>query len=202
MSSVVVGIAGAARHGKDTAARILIERLGFVRLAYGDAMKCGLLAVDPYITWKMTWRGPRLVRLSEVIAEFGWDEAKRRYPEVRRSMQRYGTEGGRDIHGYECWLRPVAQCIDSQPGRYVITDVRFDNEADVVHDRGGVVCRVVRPGYNNLTAQHVSEALPSSCVDHDILNDGTSAQLQTRVMQYVVRCFPGAFDNAPQPALQ
>jgi hypothetical protein len=167
MTYHLIGLAGEAQHGKDTAA-IPFLKAGFKPFAFADAMKKGLLAVDPWVPVSLG----QIVRLSQLISEVGWDEAKKN-PEVRRLMQRYGTEGGRDIHGYDCWVKIFERLVDSEPDDYVIKDVRFVEEAEAIHRRGGRIYKIVRPGFDNGLPAHSSEQIPDECVDVVIYNTST-----------------------------
>lgn len=62
----------------------------------------------------------------------------------------------------------------------VITDVRYPNEADRVKALGGEVWEIQRPG---LTSDgHVTEQpLPDELVDRVIVNDGTIANLESKI---------------------
>jgi hypothetical protein len=81
---------------------------------------------------------------------------------VRSLLQRYGTEAHRDVFGRDFWLDAALPWggIDGRDRHYddalyVVTDVRFANEAQRVRDLGGMVVLVVGP--NDDTGSHVSE---------------------------------------------
>ena len=63
----------------------------------------------------------------------------------------------------------------------VVPDVRFENEARMIHDQGGEVWLIHRPDLEPVAA-HVSEAgIPLGQIDKLIVNDGTVDQLRERV---------------------
>jgi hypothetical protein len=194
----IIGLCGAARSGKDTAAEGLV-RIDWTRVAFADSVREGLLGVNPNITlnphitgWKR-WLFPqhcRTMSLRDAVEKYGWDELKK-LPEVRGLLQRYGTEGGRDIHGYQCWIEVAKYLLHggrlAHKKKIVFADVRFPNEADFIHERGGRVYRIERPGNdNNLTdstGNHSSEhSLDASHWDEVILNDGTVYDLHRKIM--------------------
>ena len=161
----VIGLSGYPGCGKDTAALALTQR-GWERLAFGDKLKLGALAIDP-IVGAVVPHGShtvKLIRMSEAVKAYGMEEAKRRFTEIRRFYQRYGTEGGRDIHGQDCWLRVVRDQIDEftemtpedRPAGVVITDVRFHEEYDLVKSYGGSVFYVERESLS-YSPSHASE---------------------------------------------
>ena len=172
----LVGLTGFAGVGKDTAAAALA---GWRRAAFADLLRTGLLALDPYIV-----SGFSSTRLSCLIAMHGWDGAKRDFPDVRRLMQRFGTEAGRDLHGADVWVDALFRTVT--PGeRVVIADVRFPNEYKAIRDRGGLIVRIVRPGIEAVN-DHVSEhAIDGFVPDAIINNDGTVAELHAKIREVV-----------------
>ena len=185
---MLVGLTGFAGSGKDTAAQALLN-VGYQRRAFADPMRKGLLGVNPLV-------GPapgedygnitlqQLVVGDEWNIGIGWDRAKREYGEVRRLMQAYGTEGGRDIHGQQCWIDAAARTLYGGID-YVFTDVRFPNERDFIHERGGIVIRICRPG-TAAANTHASEQVLDDC-DAGIINSGSIEELHHEVLLTVVR---------------
>lgn len=173
---LVVGFAGLMESGKDTAAKVLIER-GFERFAFADKLKEMALKFDPYVCLDDSV----FCRLSEVVNDIGWDRAKKECPEIRRFLQVEGTECGRDVWGDNCWVNIVRQAAAGK-SRVVITDVRFPNECQaVIDEEHGMVQRINRPGLK--AGNHASESqitnLPVSC---EIMNEGTVEQLHAQVL--------------------
>ena len=85
---------------------------------------------------------------------------------VREFLQKLGTDGLRDgLHG-NVWVNALFadyKCIpvDRAPkgwdcDNWIITDVRFPNEAKAIKDRGGIIIRVDRPGIKPIN-NHPSE---------------------------------------------
>lgn len=141
---MIIGLTGRKRSGKSTAARYLVENHEFTELSFAEPLKRMALAVDPRV-------GPESdpVRLSEAVGVWGWEEAKDRFPEVRRFLQRLGTEGVRDILGEDLWVEQVHNQLwdlDLNHTSIVIADVRFENEARLIRDWGGVVVEIQRRG--------------------------------------------------------
>lgn len=139
----VIGLTGLARAGKDTVAGHLIQHAHFQRVAFADALRGAALALDPWVivadpaqvgldaindepvrTQRFT-----PMRLSTVVHTMGWERAKDEVPEVRRILQRLGTEAGWKIHGEMLWVTPVLNTIAANPEtNFAITDVRFPTE--------------------------------------------------------------------------
>ena len=164
----MVGICGYARSGKDTLASKMVERLGYERRAFGDIMREILFAVNPIIIGSPSDGYYHPMRLANIVRMRGWELTKQ-IPEVRELMQRLGTEAGRSILGENIWVDALFREPLSAP--LVVSDVRFQNEADAIRERGGIIVRVVRNGVN-ATNGHSSE---HTKIEYDfcINNDST-----------------------------
>lgn len=201
---MIIGVVGYAQAGKDSIGKILVEDFGFERIGLADKLREAALALDPLIAMEFgptemmrmpvltptedMFQNPRgdtirLFRLSEVVRERGWEEAKK-IPEVRRTLQRFGTEAGRETLGPDVWVD--AALDQMRMGQdYVIPDVRFLNEADAIHHQRGMVWRVTRPGVGPLN-DHPSEREQERIeVDYEIANDGTLGDLRKKVHEAV-----------------
>ena len=121
----------------------------------------------------------------------------------RLLLQLLGTECGRQIIHPNIWVNalfadykgkylgatddmkePVEMCFPN----WIITDVRFPNEAKAIKDKGGILIRINRPQYldNGLVVrkdEHLSETSLDDYdkFDHVIENDGTVQDLIDKV---------------------
>ena len=195
----LIGLSGPAQVGKDSAAAALVEHRGWARVAFADPVREAVLAFDPYIlvpnghpvTAKMypdqqlMYDEDMFERLETIVRMVGWDMAKS-IPEVRRALQRQGTDSGRAIHGPECWVKLAhKKIVDNLANGLctVITDVRFQSECDFVHEHDGIVVKLTRPGYGPLN-DHVSEQGVDG-YDVVINNDSGIAELHTKILSLV-----------------
>ncbi len=183
----LIGLTGLAGAGKNEAANALVSA-GFRQDAFANRMRTAMLALDPWIV-DTDAHDCVQVRLSELVRDYGWDTAKRDFPEVRRLLQKFGTEAGRDIHGENCWVDALMRDwhrLDGTPvytSGLVVTDVRFQNEAEAIRSRGGWVIEVVRPGLQRLPGNHASEAgFDPDLIDYTIYNDGTIDSLHEEMI--------------------
>ncbi|NWF28222.1 hypothetical protein HW130_18440 [Streptomyces sp. PKU-EA00015] len=181
----LVGFAGTARSGKDSAAQALLDA-GWQRKAFADNVKAMLYALDPIVVDESCCECAQSLRYE--VDTYGWDTVKELFPVVRTYLQRLGTEGGRGVLGKDVWVNALLGDFETW-GPTVITDVRFPNEADAIRARGGLVVAIERPGLEPIReAGHVSEnALAGYLFDDVIRNDGTVGQLHDRVMQLIPR---------------
>ncbi|MFJ9827730.1 hypothetical protein ACIRSU_25705 [Streptomyces sp. NPDC101160] len=182
--ALLVGLAGAARSGKDTAAEALLSS-GWQRKAFADKVKEMLYALDPIMLEKEYAEGVTSLRYE--VDGYGWETTKDVYPEVRQYLQRLGTEGGRAALGEDVWVHALLHDCETW-GPTVITDVRFPNEADAIRSRGGLVILVERAGQDHAAhAGHASEnALAGYEFDAVIRNDGTVWDLYVTVREVIM----------------
>jgi len=169
---LIVGVMGRKRAGKDTFAARLVEKHGFTRYAFADALRMAALELDPIVTPVDTVGGS--LRLSDVVRQVGWEGAKA-HAEVRRTLQRFG-QGIRKIDP-DFWLRHVLEQIDARVGHAVITDVRYPNEAEAIRVLGGELVRVVRPGADNSDTHESETALDDYPEDWRVPNDASLGSL-------------------------
>lgn len=151
---MIIGITGQKGAGKDTIADYLVSEYGFIKVGFADALK-GAVAQLFILT------DEQVERFKENDAITIWANSKD-FPLVslttpltmRIILQRMGTEVGRELFGENFWVHLLAAKIDKVQN-YVIKDVRFENEADMVENFAGHMWRVLRPGYEG--DDHASE---------------------------------------------
>lgn len=172
----IIGLMGYAQVGKDTTASILIEHYGYERIAFADALRDMLYALNPITglaanddataTW---WR------VQDIVDSYGWEEAKRR-DDTRALLQRLGTEAGRKVLGDDIWVRTALAKVKTS-GKYVFTDVRFPNEAEAIKAAGGQLWRISRTGRGPVNNHPSETALDDLKADWYIQNDGPIERL-------------------------
>ena len=178
---MLIALSGLKGSGKDTAALVLIRDYGFTKIAFADAVREMALVIDPYVLLEL--RDQDMLRLSEIVESKGWDWAKREISEVRRLLQVIGTEAGRMLFGPNVWidllLKRFPDLADPDT-RYVVTDCRFENEAEFVQSLHGDICWVARPGV--VSDGHASETdVVKKYATKILVNDETIEELQEDV---------------------
>jgi hypothetical protein len=120
-------------------------------------------------------------------------------PHIRKRLQLKGTEEGREVYGEDIWVKTLDAWLtyysnEWNKNAFVISDVRFENEADYIKSRGGILIRVVsddRLTTSKLTEEqktHASEialdALPNEYFDGIVVNN-----LDTRTKDLVAQLY-------------
>jgi len=69
--------------------------------------------------------------------------------ETRKKLQIVGTEEGRNIYGNDIWIKTTGtwmKVLNSRGiNRFIISDLRFQNEVDWVRSLNGIVIKVIAP---------------------------------------------------------
>lgn len=123
----LIGLVGYAGVGKDTAAQILVDDFNYVRIGFADPLK-------------------------EILTTIGWDGDKSDKPSCsccgmlqgRALLQAAGTEGVRRVLGTNIWTDHLKSVLSDTSKMYVISDVRFNDEALALKDLGAILIRVTR----------------------------------------------------------
>ena len=192
----LIGLTGPAGCGKDTV-RAILEEHGYNGLAFADPIRHmlrELFTSNGICTSFMDARNLKEAPIPQLCTRY------------RHLAQTLGTEWGRSV-APDLWLRLAASYMgdlsnsgelatDDGYARFVISDVRFANEADWVRQRGGVIWRINRPQAAPVRA-HVSETemqsiQPDVCVD----NTDTLDHLRTQVQQALALQFGGQSEVA------
>ena len=110
---MLIGLSGHCSSGKDTVGEYLVKEWGYVRFAFGDKLKEFLLAIDPlvYVPTDSDIHGGVIgnhLRLATLVKLYGWDKVKQ-LQDVRRLLQRTGTEAMRNIIDQDAWII----CVDA-----------------------------------------------------------------------------------------
>ena len=167
-------------------ARMYINKLTPRKLLQLLGTECGREIIHPNIwvnalfaDYKHIWNDPDPIKGNDYNITYRKD-----YPNTEESLIQYG--GGSEA---EVFTREIEQ------SKWIITDVRFPNEAQAIKDRGGIVIRVKRPldrlGNSKLpklkhtsVTQHPSEtALDDYDFDYVIENEGSIEELVEKVKQ-------------------
>ena len=112
---------------------------------------------------------------------------------LREVYQSLGTDWGRNMIGENIWVHAGRARIETLLGDVesdiirgiVIDDIRFDNEAELVRNMGGIVVEITRSSVPQM--EHASEAgISRDLIDHRFSNEGDILLLQNRIREYLL----------------
>lgn len=188
----VVGLGHTAQVGKDTAAQILIEQLGFTRISIADQIRLFMEEINPMIEGD----GEFSVRVRDALeaeekrgstrAE-AWEEIRREYREVRPLQQEIGRVV-RSTFGIDSWTdvlkRRMVTSFD-MGNRFVMTDVRFPSEVDFVRSFQGPVIKIFRPGVEPLNHETDQALATYTGWDAVLCNNGSVSDIQNELINSI-----------------
>lgn len=181
--TLIIGLVGLAGSGKDTVAAMLLhewtqQRNNSAQLSFAEPVRemavtflRAFCVCEPH-KWVTDYK------LKDVVI-----------PEVglspRRIMQTLGTDWAHTNAGRDVWIRSTAirlrGAMAAGMQHVVISDVRFELEAEWVRNQGGMLWQIDRPGVQPVHA-HVSESeMAQIRVNRVLPNSGTLADLQRNV---------------------
>lgn len=201
----VIGISGKINSGKDLVGSIMIEILkgNWQIKKFADPLKdivCIILGCTredlENKEFKETPLGEEWLKTIDNFDEWGFKKETpiKEILTPRKILQLLGTECGRHIIHKDIWINALFKDYDdnnwvelSDGAKYInsnwiITDVRFLNEAKYIKDKGGLLIRINR---NVETNNHSSETILDDYKEFDyvINNTGTKEHLQKEVMK-------------------
>ena len=230
---MIIGISGYKQSGKSTVGNIIHNLLSIPTQSweikqFSTKLKeiCSILTGIPIEDFEK-----EEVKSSALGEEWRYyEDGVKQYYTVRYLLQRVGTDAMRDVIHPDVWVNALMKdyhgdkfgvnsrtkesiyAVDGLPN-WIITDVRFPNEAKAIKDKEGVIVRINRlicPVCNNTenfhfdylthkadicnecgtsldTTKHSSEiALDDYKFDYVIENCGTSEELTEEVKQMLI----------------
>jgi hypothetical protein len=181
----VIGICGKKFNGKDTIGNYLIEKYHFVKLSFGDPLKCAIREI-----FQMT-------------DEQLWGNKKEQYDDYwqitpRDLMQFLGTDVFREqfahkfpLIGNKLWTmimeKKIIELQNKGVSRVVIPDIRFPNELELLKKYNGLLIKVVRSDIEN-DCLHSSESFVDTFQPDFILYNTTLPELFKDVDKIMYNC--------------
>ena len=180
----IIGIIGKKNHGKDTIANIIMEKYNFQIIHFADPLKEGCSSIfglthnqlygnkkdliDEY--WKIT---PRKL-LQFVGTELFRNQLCNIMPQIEDTI----------------WIKRLEKIlIDNPYTNYIIPDIRFQNEVNMLKNHHAIIFKVIRSDILN-NDNHISEKGIDEIKEFDklILNDSTIDELYNKV-NHITSCF-------------
>ena len=139
---MIIGICGLIGSGKGSVGDILVEQ-GYTKVSFADKLKDGVATIFGYDRSMLEGDTDESRSWREQTDEF-WSKETGRTITPRIVLQEFGTDCMRNGYYDGVWVSLLKQHILDNPGNYVIPDVRFRNEQDMIRELSGQIWRVQR----------------------------------------------------------
>lgn len=139
---MIIGICGLIGSGKGSVGDILVEQ-GYTKVSFADKLKDGVATIFGYDRAMLEGDTDESRSWREQTDEF-WSKETGRTITPRIVLQEFGTDCMRNGYYDGVWVSLLKQQILDNPGDYVIPDVRFRNEQDMIRELSGQIWRVQR----------------------------------------------------------
>jgi hypothetical protein len=141
---MIIGICGLISSGKGTVADILVEEYGYTKVSFADKLKDGVAEVFGWDRQMLEGDTDEGRAWREQKDSF-WSQETGRNISPRVVLQEFGTDCMRNGFDNNIWVSIVKKKIVENPAtNYVIPDVRFENEANMIKSIYGEVWRIRR----------------------------------------------------------
>lgn len=189
---MIIGICGLIGSGKGTVADILVDQ-GFKKVSFADKLKDGVSTIFGWdramlegdTDGSREWREQR---------DDYWSDETQMEVTPRLVLQLFGTDCMRDGFYDGVWVSLLKKTILDNPGNYVIPDVRFENEIEMIRSIGGEVWEVKRNSDPEWLIEYETTGVAPTTVhpsewrwikaskDEVITNDSTLEELNRQVL--------------------
>ena len=141
---MIIGICGLIGSGKDTIADHLVDDHSFVKLSFADKLKDSVATMFDWNRDLLDGKTEQSRKWREQMDPF-WSMELKHEVTPRLVLQKFGTECMRDGFHDGIWVSLVKKKLQDNPHiNWVIPDVRFANEVDMIRDVGGEVWEIKR----------------------------------------------------------
>lgn len=148
----IIGLLGKAGVGKDYIARHILPKVldskNTIIMAFADQCKVNMM-IQKNISYERMF----------IEKDF----------ETRRLLQVEATEKGRNVLGEDIWIRHLDAWLKIYESRgierCIITDVRFQNEAEWIRSKGGFILKIVAVDRNTERMQKESDGNENMCAE-------------------------------------
>jgi len=181
---LILGIIGCKQSEKDAVSNYLQSDYNFTKLAFATSLKNICKEIFDLTDDQLNGK-------NKDIVDSYWNI------EPRKILQYVGTELFREKLGElipqigkNIWIKKIQKTIESCPSIcFVITDVRFQNEIDMIHAINGKIIYVIKPLYDNtILSQHILESGIDNLknIDFIVYNDSSLSQLFIKIDKIVM----------------
>jgi len=139
---MIIGICGLIGSGKGTVADVLVDQ-GFTKVSFADKLKDGVSTIFGWDRAMLEGDTDESRQWREQRDDF-WSAETEMEVTPRLVLQLFGTDCLRNGFHDGVWVSLLKKHMLDNPGNYVIPDVRFRNEQNMIRKLGGEIWRIQR----------------------------------------------------------
>lgn len=171
MEQKIIGITGLKRAGKDTISDYLHYKHHYKKYHFAAPIKSMISALLKYI---------EIENPSLYIDDHKETDLPILNASYRKLAQTIGTEWGRCLINNNIWI-DIAKHHCRNDELVCFADVRFDNEAKLIKDLGGIIIKVNRDSNKSSDTHRSEQGVSSDYIDYNVLNNGTIQDLHIQI---------------------
>jgi thymidylate kinase len=192
---LVIGVSGTKRSGKNTFADYIKEHLEeqgksvkigswaelLKKSAYESLGFAKTLEVSIYELWADAFKQGHKIQIVNSLGETIHSISGREF------LQRYGTEGHREVFGDNFWINQFWEANEfNGVDVLIITDCRYDNEAENVLGRDGVIVKIDNPNTDSEEDTHASEqGINEKFIEYRISNNSSLEDFKEKSIKVI-----------------
>lgn len=177
---MLIGVLGRKGSGKDTVSDHIINKFNFEKMILAEPLKNACRELfnfsdeQLYGNLKETVDPQWGVSPRKVLQWLGTDVIRNRIGELNPDI-------GNNFWVMLLRIKYLQKLNNDKDVKIIVSDVRFQNEIDIIHQLGGQVIKLTRPSINNIDAHESEKNIDNLKGDIDIMNDGTLDELYKKV---------------------
>jgi hypothetical protein len=150
---MIVGILGLIGSGKNTVAQILVDDYGFEKVSFASSLKDAVAAIFGWPRHLLEGDTDQS-RVWREQPDAYWSRVMQHEVTPRWVLQHIGTDVMRNHFHKDIWVHSLIKRLEDPNKNFVISDVRFLNEVDVIHDQKGQIWEIQRPPLPTWYSEH------------------------------------------------
>ena len=180
---MIIGLIGLKRSGKDTFADYIVNKYNYEKYSFAGPLKkaCQIMFClsDEQVNGELKEDIDPRFGLSprEILQFMGTEIMRESFPKI---SENYTVKESFWIYRFKIWYEK------SNIRNLVISDVRFQDEVEMIKNMGGIVIKINNPKLNNVAVDvHKSENVDDLPYDYVIQNGGTFEEYYENIKKLV-----------------
>lgn len=168
----IIGITGLANSGKDTTADYIISKDSkFKKISFADPLK--KMVINHF---GLTYNDVYTTQGKNNFNQF-WGMTN------REILQKVGTDAMRRGFAFDVWVKLTQLVLKNNIEQdYIVADVRFDNQAEMIKRNNGIVIKIIRQNFKISQCTHESQKqIDLNLIDYVLYNDDTIDSLYCKI---------------------